>query len=135
MGMYSAQKEAMRIRLSKCLSWDKPMTSTQASKYLMTNGFVAEELHNVSESSLTAMTAKYEAISAQTTNWICGECGNPRSKAPCVHCELARVNGLLDEVEASLSMAPHKDSRMASIGYLKLLAWQRVILSRRRDGA
>ena len=34
------------------------------------------------DKKLTAMTEKYEALSAQTTNWICEKCGNPRFRAP-----------------------------------------------------
>ena len=45
---------------------------------------------------------------------------------------LATANGLLDEMEASLTTAPHKDSDMAAIGYRRLVAWQRTILAKRK---
>ena len=46
--------------------------------------------------------------------------------------ERAEANGLLDEMEASLTMAPHKTSGMAGIGYESLLAWQRTVLNKRK---
>ena len=60
-----------------CLTWDKPMTSRQAKRYLMTKGFVAEELYDaiqikllrkktVTLAEITELSARLRDTSRQT---------------------------------------------------------------------